>query len=148
MGKYTYSRSNVTMNTANDLMTLIAAASRRARIIEISVTGMGTTSAAGEVGVFRSTGGTTGGGALTGAKGSSDLPAAAGVVNTTWAAQPTLTGAPDGLARLGVNQNGANYRWVARPGEEIELRNSEQISIRPVVGSHAISMHVVVEEDY
>lgn len=145
MGIYTYSVSNTAMNTSNDLMTLIAAANRRVQIVEVIVGGMGTTSAAGEVRVSRSTGGTTGGGALTGQKAHSDLPTAASTVNTTWSAQPSLSGDP--IARIPVNQNGGLAIWRPTKPEEAEFRNSEQISIRPAVGTHNVTVTVRTRED-
>jgi hypothetical protein len=146
MGKYTYSRSNVALNTANDLITFIAAANRRARILSIEIQGMGTTGQAMEIVASRSTGGTTGGGALTPQRKSSDAPAAAVTANTTWAAQPTLdTGTP---VRLGFNQNGSIYRWAAIRGDELEFRNAEQISIRPSIGTGNATITVETEEDF
>lgn len=148
MGKYVYSRRNVAMVTTDDLMTYIGAASRRARLRWVEVSGMGTTSIAGVLRISRSTGGTTGGGALTPQKASSDHPAAGGTVNTTWTGQPTLdSGTPIGL---GVNANGAINRWAARAelGETFEIRGTEQISIRPEVGTHNVNVAMCIEEDY
>lgn len=143
MGLYAVNRSNVALNTSNDLMTFIAPANRRIRIVEISIGGMGTASAANELQVARSTGGTTGGGALTAEPLEPDSVAAGSTVNTTWAAQPTLGNV---LLRLPVNANGGIYRWVARPGEEIVARNAGQISLRSAVGTSNVSVHVVFEE--
>lgn len=144
MSTYTVTRASTVLSTTNDLLTIISASSRRVRIIEISIGGMGTTSAANSVMVQRSTGGTTGGGAITPEKTIGDAPAASTVVNTTWAAQPSLSGTP--LLRLPVNSNGGVYRWVARPGQEIELRNGEQLSIRSETGTGNVVTHVVFEE--
>ncbi len=141
---YTISRSNVANSTTNDQATIITAANRKIAIVEVEVAGMGTASAANEVDVSRSTGGTTGGGALTPAALDPDSPTAASTVNTTWAAQPTLSGDP--LLRLGVNANGGINRWVARPGQEIIARNAGQISVRGSVGTSNISIHVIFEE--
>ena len=144
MAFYSVSRSNVALSTTNDFMTLITAANRRLLLHEVSISGMGIASAANELLVSRSTGGTTGGGAVTPDKVVSDAPAAATVVDTTWAAQPTLSGT--GLLRLGCNANGGVYRWVAKPGEEIECRNAEQLSLRSALGTSSVSVHVVFEE--
>lgn len=144
MSMHSVTRSNVTLNTANDLLTLIAAASRKIKIHEISVGGMGTASAANEVAVQRSTGGATGGGAITPESADPDsLADSVTTVNTTWGTQPTLSGTP--LLRLPVNANGGIYRWVAKPGQEIVVRNSGQLSVRPAVGSSPVSIHVVYE---
>jgi hypothetical protein len=146
MAFFGVSISNTAMNTANDLLTLISAASRRNRLCMADVNGMGNTSAQGEIGVFRSTAGTTGSGAKTPTKYMSDAPTQAFTNFTGWAAQPTLSG--DGIWRLGVNQNGAINRLRApvNKDEQIEFRNAEQLSIRPVVGSHNITMSTEVEE--
>ena len=145
MSTYTYNVSNTALSTTADLMTIIPPASRRIQLIEVSVAGMGTASAANELGVYRSTAGTTGGGALTAAKMSTDAPTAGSTVNTTWSTQPTL-GVK--VLALGVNANGGIYRWVARPGEEIESRGGvDQLSLRSVVGTSAVSVFVVVVED-
>jgi len=118
MSMHSVTRSNVALNTANDLLTFIAAASRKIKLHEISVGGMGTASAANEIAVQRSTGGTTGGGAITPESVDPDsLADSVTVVNTTWSAQPTLSGTP--LLRLPVNANGGVYRWggKARAGD-------------------------------
>lgn len=144
MSIHSVTRSNVTLNTANDLMTFIPAANRKILIHEIMVGGMGTASAANEIAVQRSTSGTTPGGAITPESVDPDSAAdAVTVVNTTWAAQPTLSGTP--LLRLPVNANGGVVRWLAKPGQPIVVRNSGQLSIRPAVGSSNVSIHVVYE---
>jgi hypothetical protein len=145
MGKFSVTRALVALNTANDTLTFIAASGRRIKIYEVIVGGLATASAANVVQVSRSTGGTTGGGALTPQAIVSDQAASITVVNTTWVAQPTLAaGGP--LLRLPVNSNGGVFRWVARPGDEIEARNAEQISIRSETGTGNISITVLFEE--
>lgn len=145
MATYSFQVSNSALSTTADTMTIIPPSARRIKLIEVSVCGMGTASAANEVGVYRSTGGTTGGGAITAAKFSTDAPTAGSTVNTTWSAQPTLG---TKVLALGINANGGIYRWVARPGEEIEFRQAvDQCSIRSAVGTSAVSLFVVIEED-
>ena len=147
-GTYTYSQSNVALSTTADWATFISAASRRARFVEVAFGGQGTASAANSILVQLSTGGTTGGGALTGGKQNTDLPTAAETVNTTWAAQPSLTAGRIFLT-LPVNANGGLYRWVARPGiQECEYRNAEQISVRSNNGTSNVTGHVSVQEDF
>jgi hypothetical protein len=141
---FALARSSFALSTAADALTLIGAAGRRLYVVEISVAGLGTVSAANDIAVQRSTGGTTGGGAITAAKMFDGSAAAAFTNFTTWSAVPTLTGT--GLLRFGVNANGGIYRWVARPGEEIELNGTEQLSIRPISGSSNVNLHVVVCE--
>lgn len=144
MATYAWRRSSFALDTTADAMTFITAASRRLEIVEVCISGLGIASAANELRVTRSTGGTTGGGAITAAKMREDAPAAATVVDTTWVTQPTLTGT--GHLALGCNANGGIFRWVARPGEEIEARNAEQISMRSATGTSTVSLHVVGDE--
>jgi len=144
MSIHSITRSNFALNTANDALTFIAAANRKIRVLEISVGGMGTASAANEIAVQRSTGGTTGGGAITPESlDPESLADSVTVVDTTWAAQPTLSGGP--VLRLPVNANGGVYRWVARPGSEIVVRNSGQLSFRSAVGTSNVSIHVLYD---
>jgi hypothetical protein len=130
-------------------MTIIGGASRRYRILEVSVSGMGGTSAAAaalEVGVYLSTGGTTGGGALTPKKWDTNTANFSGTVNTTWAAQPTLSGDP--YARLAFNAYGGIYQWRAPTSgnRELVFHGTEQCSIRSVVGTASVTGHVMIEE--
>lgn len=140
---YAVSASNVAMTAGNDLVTLISASNKRFKLHEVSISGMGTVSAANEVQIARSTVGTTPGGAQTPTPLIADSPAAATVADTTWSVQPTLGTV---IARLGVNANGGIYRWVAKPGEEPEWRNADQLSIRCAVGSSNVSWHAIFEE--
>lgn len=140
---YSFSASNVSLNTSNDLITVIAGAAGRFKLHEVSLAGMGTVSAANEIAVARSSGGTTGGAAQTAIPLVTDSRSALSTNFTTWSVQPTLGNV---ILRLGVNANGGIYRWVAKPGEEPEWRGSDQLSLRPSVGSSNISWHVVVEE--
>jgi len=147
MGQYIVARDAVTPTGGQDVLTFISASSRRLRIKEISVVGRGSTSAAQQLQVGRSTGGTTGGGALTPDKfDHSDQAAAAMTVNTTWSAQPTL-GAHYEV--VGWNALGGPNRWVPPGGKGFEARNGEQISIRAPSGPtfQPVSISVVVEED-
>lgn len=150
MATYTVAIDNTPLSTTNDFMTLLPAANHPIQIIEVSVAGMGTASAANSLGVYRSTGGTTGGGAKTPTPvgkylSASNTPTAATVVDTTWSVQPTLGGL---VLVLGVNSNGGIYRWVARPGEEIVCANTDQISLRAITGTGSVSIHVVFTEDF
>lgn len=148
MAVFTVSRSNTALNTSNDFMTIIGGSARRFRILEVSFSGMGATSAAAaalEVGVFLSTGGTTGGGALTPKKWDTNTAVFSGTVNTTWAAQPTTSGDP--YMRLAFQAYGGIYQWRAPAGmREIVFHGTEQCSIRSVVGTASVTGHVVIEE--
>src|ERR1700676_1338306 len=112
MSVYSTVISNTALNTSNDILTLTPAANRRIQVIEVSVCGMGTASAANALSVYDvTTAGATGGGAPTIVKLDRFAPAAGSTVFTTWTTQPVVN-AP--LLTLGVNSNGGIYRWVAR----------------------------------
>lgn len=142
-GIYYITKTSTALSTTNDAMTIICAASRTIRVKWISMVGMATASAANEVLVSRSTGGATGGGAITPTPATTQQAAAGMTVNTTWTTQPTLGVTID---RISVNANGGNsYRWYP-PNQEPELRNSEQLSIRSASGTSAVTLVVCVEE--
>jgi hypothetical protein len=145
--KYLVSRDNVTPTGGNDLITIVTASNRRARILEVAVNGRGSTSAPLEVIVGTSSGGTTGGGGITPDKFEHvDQPAAASTVNTTWSVQPTIA---TNVVKLGFNALGGANRWIPPGGKGIEARNGANISIRATNGPtwQAMSVSIVYEED-
>lgn len=142
-GIYSATRSNFALNTSNDAMTFVGASARTVRFIRISIGGMGTAAAANELLVMRSSSGTTGGGGITPSPHRVAQAAAAVTVFTTWSTQPTAGVA---LVRLPVGANGGINTWVARPGEEIELNGTEQLSLRSAVGTSNVSLQVTFEE--
>lgn len=147
MGRYLVSRDNITPTGGNDVLTCISGANRRIRILEVSVAGRGTTSAAQQINVGRSTGGTTPGGAITPSKADyTDQPAANFTTATTWSAQPTLE---TNFEVVGWNALGGANRWQPPGGKLIEARNGENISIRAPSGPtyQATSISVLIEED-
>ena len=147
MARFTMSRGSATMNTANDLLTIIAAASRKLLLVDLLLGGTGATSAAAaycEVGIYLSTGGTTGGGALTPKKWETDNPTQGFTNFTTWSVQPTLSGDP--YYRIPFNNYAGVVGKPIKPIGDLIIRNSEQISIRPISGTSAITLTVVVDE--
>lgn len=148
--RYTIARDNVTPTGGQDALTIISAANRRVRLVSISVVGRGSTSAAQQFQVGRSTGGTTPGGAITPSEFDHSEQAAIGFTTaTTWSAQPTLE---TNYEVVGWNALGGVNRWVTPPGKpqgSFEARNGENISIRAPSGPtyQAVSFSVVVEED-
>jgi hypothetical protein len=146
--RYIVSRDNVTATGGNDLLTLISASGRRIRVVEIGVTGQGSSSASQRLIASRSgSGGTTPGGAITPSKFEhSDQPAAAFTTATTWAVQPT----PETNGKvIGWNALGGASNWPGPNGGCLEARNGETISLRAPSGPtyQAASLSVVVEED-
>ncbi len=145
--RYIVARDNITPTGGQDVITIVTASSRRARVLEVSVSGRGSSSAAQQLIIARSTGGTTGGGALTPNKfDHTDQPAAASTVNTTWSGQPTVDTHGE---MVGWNALGGANRWVPPKGFGIEARNAENISIRAPSGPtyQTMSVSVIYEED-
>jgi hypothetical protein len=140
---YSASRTSSALSLTADTMTIIAPSTRALKIKEVLIGGQGTTSAANEVAVARSTGGVTGGGAITPTPLASLSPAAGATVNTTWGTQPTLGVV---IRRIPVNANGGVSRVVFPPGQEIDVPPSGQISIRSIAGTSNVSIDVIFEE--
>lgn len=141
--RYNVSRTSTALSTSNDFMTIVAPSTRALKIWRIAAKGMGTASAANEVAVARSTGGTTPGGGITPTPKASGSSAAASTVSTTWSAQPTLGAV---IERLAVNANGGVDVFNAAPGNEIDVPPSGQISIRSIAGTSNVTIEVDFEE--
>lgn len=151
MAFYAASVKATAPGTSNDVLTLTAAASRRALAHEISVSAMGTASAANELVAARpSTLGITPT-AQTPVAIDPDSAAAGATIATAWTTQPVLTSVIR-LVRLGCNSNGGVYRWVAKPGEEIALRNNTTVSVSQLSlrfdtgGAQDMSVHLIFED--
>lgn len=145
--RYHVSRDAVTPTGGNDLLTIVSASNRRVKIIEVTVNGRGTASAAQEIVVGTSTGGTTGGGGITPDKYDHvDQPSAASTVNTTWSVQPTIS---TNVKKMGFNALGGAHNWIPPGGAALQARNGANISIRATSGPtwQAMSISVVYEED-
>lgn len=144
MGLFTLSRSNVAFNTANDFLTIIGAASRQYDVVQLIIGGMGTASAAGEMGVYRSTVGTTPSGSITAVPVQTNQVAAGFTNATAWVAQPTLG---NRFAGIPVNNNGGLAIWSPKAaGIKISSVGVEQLSFRPLVGSGSYSFMLTLEE--
>ena len=142
---FTLSRANIALSTTTDSLTIISAASRQLRIWRIGIAGVGATTGPAALGVYRSTGGTTGGAAVTPKLKMTEQGAAAFTNFTTWAAQPTVTGDP--LHQLGFRDSGGNNAWQAlSPDRTILLRNLEQASFRSIIGTISANIDIEVEE--
>lgn len=143
MRVYTVSRKNVTPTVGNDLMTIIAPANKAIRIKRIRGSGEATASTVMRTIIQRSTGGTTGAGALTPEKANTSDPAASTLINTTWAEQPTLPGSPHYAEAWNAFGGGFD---LTLDGREIYLVNSEQLSIRADAGAGVMDLEVEFEE--
>ena len=136
--------------TTNDVLTLTSADKRKLRLVELSVCGLGTSSAANELGVKRP--GQLG---VTPTNQASipmdpDCGSCSATVATGWTTQPSL--GTVAMLRLGCNSNGAIYRWVATPGMEITCRGDSLtthacLSFRFTTGGAGpMGVHIVFEE--
>lgn len=142
-GFYNLSRSNTAFNTAQDFLTIVGVAGRTFRLIEVSLGGMATASAANELTVARSTNGTGAGGAVTAVPLQVNQSASGFTNATTWTTQPTQGNI---ILRIPCNANGGLYRWVRPPGVDHVFLTTDQASYRPAVGSSNMSFHTIVEE--
>ena len=110
---YNVVRSNFLPVVSTDIFTVISNATRSFGVTEIDITGMGTTSAANEVGLFRvATAGVTGGGAIVPAPTNPAFSAFGGVVNTTWGTQPVT--AATTFHTMPFNNAGQRYQWTSQ----------------------------------
>ena len=144
MPLYTVSRTRTALSTSNDLLTIIASATKPLRIYVVDIKGMDTTSAYNEVLMQRSSGGTTPGGAITPAKVNPGSGAASFTAYTTWSAQPSLSG--EILWRFGPNSNGGIDKDVVLPGFEWPVPVGGQVSFRSAAGTGAVVINLKVEE--
>lgn len=150
MSFYTNSVQPAAPGTSNDVLTFTGASSRAAQIHEISVCGLGTSSAANELGVWRPAQlGVTPTNQVS-QKIDPDGGSASATVATAWSTQPSLGSVC--MLRLGCNSNGGMYRWVALPGTEPRVRGDSltsvsQISLRFTTGGAGpMGVHLLFQE--
>ena len=145
MPLFTVSRTSTALSTTNDYITIVASSTKPLRVYVVDCKGDGTASAANEVGMYRSTVGVGGGGAITPTKVNSGSAAASFAVYTTWSSsQPTLG---VNVWRFSVNANGGIDKFVAIPGAEIPVPVSGQISIRSIDGTSNMIANLLIEEE-
>lgn len=136
--------------TTNDVLTFTGPSGKAARIHEIMLHGLGTSSAANELGVFRPAVNGVTPTAQVSQKLDPDTGSASSTVATAWVTQPSLSSIA--MLRLGCNSNGAIYRWVAKPGTEIRTRGDSlsshsQISLRFTTGGAGpMGVGIIFEE--
>lgn len=146
--RYWVKRENYTPTAAQDALTVISAAGRRLRILQVLAGGVGVSSAPQGIAMSRSAAGTTPGGAITPSKAEhTDQPASTFTTATTWAVQPTPE--TNGMD-VSFNALGGMGPWTAGPRVvPLEARNGECVSFRPVGGitTQLQQLSVLVEED-
>lgn len=143
MAIYQVTRTSSALSTTNDSLTIVAASGKPLRVLITDIKGLGTSSAANEVALARSSGGATPGGAITPFGASSDAASAGFAAYTTWTTQPTLGNI---LWRFSVNANGGQDKFVALPGGEITVPSGGQLSIRSITGTSTVAISMQIEE--
>lgn len=140
-------RAAVTLASGADVAAMITAASRRAVVVEVSVSGQGATSAAAAYEELRfgkctaPTGGSPT--SITANKADEDSAAAAG----TYAFGHTTPSATFlASVRMGFQLYGGGYRYTPRRGQEMSHRNGGAMSLQQVAGTGVISMHAELTE--
>lgn len=149
--RYVVARANITPVAGQDILQLLSASARRFRIVEVSIAGLGASSAAQALYLGRATGGTTPGGPIVLSKYEhTEQPAPVTVANTTWSVQPTLD---TNFVVIGWNALGPGF-WRAPQAPQgirnFEARNAEFLSLRcPSAGvvPQAMSLSVIIDED-
>lgn len=102
--------------TTTALATLIASATRSLIILEVDIEGMGTSSSANELGIYRiSTAGSTPSGALVVTPTHPSSPAFSGLAYSTYGTQPAKGAL---IHNCPLNGNGQRYFWRCNPGKE------------------------------
>jgi hypothetical protein len=140
---YSGTRGGATMATNADLWTYTAASAGQGRALEVNIGGEATVSAVTRVGLYNSASGATPTN-QTMEKFSTRSPAAAGTFASAWTTAPTLNTNP--VLWFAFNAFGGGDKWVAQPGAELYVVNSEKISMRSSSGTSVVSSHLILEE--
>lgn len=137
MAQYQYSAFEAKTNVvADDILSLDAAANEDGAVVECIAGGEVTTSTAGRWRLARSSSGATPVSAdVQQGHPNSSVNRIQGVDG--WTTQPTLTAGA--LAGSGWNLHGGVVRWQAAPGEEFEIVGAEQISLRELLSTAALT---------
>lgn len=138
---YSYTQVSAALNAGtSDHISIKAAAARSMLLREYTYSGLGTASAANEIGVYRTTVGTIG---TSGFVPHNSSASAAGAFTAVAGATPTL-----GVKfhSFGLNANGALFRWVAGPGMAIESGGGLQVGWRGVAGTSSATGMCIIEE--
>lgn len=146
MGQYVVKFENFTPSATN-VPAIISAASKRLRILSVTVGGGGASSAAQALVMSRSATGTTPAGGVTPTPQNADGSAAAFTTAASWAVAPA--GATNG-EMLPYNALGGPYRYAYTGRmQPMEARNGEVICFKPAAGitPQATNLSVLVEED-
>lgn len=146
MAKFTINRQNVTVTNGNDILTIVAGAGKRIKLLRCAVTANGTASGTQNiVQVARAgTAGAAGSAPVTPQPVFAGAAAAISVINTAWTTQPVVN-ANAGFA-FNLSSNGAirTEQWVIE--DAIELAPTENLSIRSISGVTPITVDLEFDE--
>ncbi len=144
MARYTGVEAK-TVVLADDNFGLDAIAGESGRILDVGWGGEVTTSTAMRTRLARSSGGTV---PVSGDVQKRHPNSVTNVIQFVdgWTVQPTLT-AGFLIPVAAWNAHGGTVRWLAAPGEEIEIIGAEQISCREELGAIAASFGATWDED-
>lgn len=139
---YSIINAGTALSTTADNLTWEASAAGQTRILEIVIGGEGTASAVNRVAVQRAGTSITGNSAITPEKFNTRSPNAGGTYGK--AGTQALVGNP--MHSWAFNAFGGFIRWLAAPGEEMYVVNSEVISMRSASGTSIVSSTGIFEE--
>ena len=147
MAKFTVNRQNVTVTNGNDILTVVAGAGKRIKLLRCAITANGTASGTQNiVQVARAgTAGAAGGGAITPQPIFNGAAAAISVVNTTWTTQPVVNTNAGYAYNLSSNGAIRTEQWL--PEDALELAPTENLSIRSVSGSTPVTVDLEFMEE-
>jgi hypothetical protein len=146
MPLFTFGRSAFSASTSADSIT-IASSNNPLRILIADVKGLGTSSSANEMLLFRGTsvGSSGAGSAITPSKVNSGSAAAAFAVYTSFASTTQST-AGEVLWRFGANGNGGQDKFTALPGAELQVPRNGYVCFRAAQGQGSLQCNFMVEE--
>lgn len=146
MPLYTVGRSNFTLSTSADSLTIVSSG-YGLRIMLVDFKGLATSSSANEILMYRGTsvGSTAVSGAITPSRLSTASAAASFNVYSAFGSSTSST-AGDVVWRFGVNGNGGQDKFVALPGAEISMPSSGYMQFKASIGAGAITGNLLIEE--
>lgn len=145
MGLFMVNKPRGAMTVGQDVLTIVASATKPLRVLMAKLAGNDSTAAPLEAVLGVSTGGTTPGGAITPQRSDGGSGAASFSVYTTWSVQPTMA-AGNGLHRFAPDARGGIDPFIALPGGEIFVPVGGQLSLRCVTGTGIVVPNFQIEE--
>lgn len=145
MAFYTVTRPSASMVVGADALTITAGA-KALNIWSIDVNGEGNSSLAGELKLSYSTGGATASVTITPTRVDRSNPTTALFqARAGWTTPPSIAASDVDLWLFGVNNNGGKDRFPGYP-QPIPVPASSQVSLRVLIGTHAVNQVWLIEE--